>query len=82
MSLPLAPLFLCHLYVQLDIQQGDERQAGSYHIVTSSVHILSYSIFFGSVVLGIWLRVSLFAIPRRSSSPILGDYKLLWRFCY
>ena len=37
-SLPLAPLFLGHLYVQLDILWSDERQAGSCHIVTSSVH--------------------------------------------
>ena len=37
-SLPLAPLFLGHLYVQLDILQSDERQTGSYHIVTSSIH--------------------------------------------
>ena len=37
-SLPLAPMFLGHLYVQLDILQSDEDQAGSCHIVTSSVH--------------------------------------------
>ena len=37
-SLPLAPLFLVHLYVQLDILQSDEGQASSCHIVTSSVH--------------------------------------------
>jgi len=37
-SLPLAPMFLRHLYVQLDILQSDESQAGSYHIVTSFVH--------------------------------------------
>ena len=37
-SLPLAPMFLGHLYVQLDILRSDESQAGSYHIVTSSVH--------------------------------------------
>jgi len=37
-SLPLAPIFLGHLYVQLDIQQGDERQTGFYHIVTTSTH--------------------------------------------
>ena len=38
MSLPLAPMFLGHLYVQLDILRSDESQAGSCHIVTSSVH--------------------------------------------
>ena len=27
-----------HLYVQLDILWSDERQAGSYHIVTSFIH--------------------------------------------
>ena len=37
-SLPLAPMFLGHLYVQLDILWSDESQAGSCHIVTSSVH--------------------------------------------
>ena len=37
-SLPLAPMFLGHLYVQLDILHNDENQAGSCHIVTSSVH--------------------------------------------
>jgi len=31
-------MFLGHLYVQLDILQSDEDQAGSYHIVTSSVY--------------------------------------------
>ena len=37
-------MFLGHLYVQLDILQDDERQAGSYHIVTTSTHstILQY----------------------------------------
>ena len=34
-SLPLAPMFLGHLYVQLDILQSVERQAGSCHIVTT-----------------------------------------------
>ena len=37
-SLPLALMFLGHLYFQLDILRSDESQAGSYHIVTSSVH--------------------------------------------
>ena len=37
-SLPLAPLFLGHLYIQLDILQSDERQVGFYHIVTTPVH--------------------------------------------
>ena len=37
-SLPLAPMFLGHLYVQLDILRSDESQASSCHIVTSSVH--------------------------------------------
>ena len=37
-SLPLAPMFLGHLYVQLDILRSDESQAGSCHIVTTSVH--------------------------------------------
>ena len=37
-SLPLAPMFLGHLYVQLDILRSNESQAGSCHIVTSSVH--------------------------------------------
>jgi len=37
-SLPLPPMFLGHLYVQLDILRSDESQAGSCHIVTSSVH--------------------------------------------
>ena len=37
-SLLLAPIFLGHLYVQLDILRSDESQAGSCHIVTSSVH--------------------------------------------
>ena len=37
-SLPLAPMFLGHLYVQLDILQSDESQTSSCHIVTSFVH--------------------------------------------
>ena len=37
-SLPLAPMFLGHMYVQLDILRSDESSAGSCHIVTSSVH--------------------------------------------
>ena len=37
-SLPLAPMFLGHLYVQLDILRSDESQASSCHIITSSVH--------------------------------------------
>jgi len=37
-SVPLAPMFLGHLYVQLDIMRSDESQAGSCHIVTTSVH--------------------------------------------
>ena len=37
-SLPLAPMFLGHLYVQLDILRSDESQADSCHIVTSSIH--------------------------------------------
>ena len=37
-SLLLAPMFLGHLYVQLDILRSDEDQAGSCHIVTSSVY--------------------------------------------
>ena len=36
--LSLAPMFLGHLYVQLDILRSDEDQAGSGHIVTSSIH--------------------------------------------
>ena len=31
-------MFLSHLYVQLDILQSDKKQAGSYHIVTTSAH--------------------------------------------
>ena len=31
-------MFLGHLYVQLDILRSDESQAGSCHIVTSSIH--------------------------------------------
>ena len=37
-SLSLAPMFLGHLYVQLDIFRSDKSQAGSCHIVTSFVH--------------------------------------------
>ena len=37
-SLPLAPMFLGHLYVQLDILWSDKSQAGCCHIVTTSVH--------------------------------------------
>ena len=37
-NLLLAPMFLGHLYVQLDILRSDESQAGSCHIVTSSIH--------------------------------------------
>ena len=37
-SLLLTPMFFGHLYVQLDILRSDESQAGSCHIVTSSVH--------------------------------------------
>ena len=38
MSLLLAPMFLGHLYVQLDILRSDESHASSCHIVTSSIH--------------------------------------------
>ena len=31
-------MFLGHLYVQLDILQNDERQAGSCHIVITSTY--------------------------------------------
>ena len=37
-SLLLAPMFLGHLYVQLNILWSDESQADSCHIVTSSIH--------------------------------------------
>ena len=37
-SLPLASMFLGHLYVQLDILQNDDNQAGSCHIVIFSIH--------------------------------------------
>ena len=37
-SLLLAPMFLGHLYVQLDFLRSGESQAGSCHIVTTSVH--------------------------------------------
>ena len=37
-TLLLAPMFLGHLYVQLDILRSDESQAESCHIVTSFVH--------------------------------------------
>ena len=37
-SLPLALMFLGHLYVQLDILRSGESQARSCHIVTTSVH--------------------------------------------
>ena len=37
-SLPLAPMFLEHLYVQLDILRSDKHQAGSCHIVTTFIH--------------------------------------------
>ena len=37
-SLPLAPMFLGYLYVQLDILWSNEDQASSCHIVTTSVH--------------------------------------------
>ena len=37
-SLPLASMFLGHLYVQLDILRSDENQVGSCHIDTSFVH--------------------------------------------
>ena len=34
----VTPMFLGHLYVQLDILRSDESQAGSCHIITTSVH--------------------------------------------
>ena len=34
----MAPMFLGHLYVQLDILRSDESHASSCHIVTSSIH--------------------------------------------
>ena len=37
-SLPLASMFLEHLYVQLNILRSDESQAGSCHIATTSVY--------------------------------------------
>ena len=38
-------MFLGHLYVQLDILRSDESQAGSCHIVTSSVHSTKQLLF-------------------------------------
>ena len=31
-------MFLGYLYVQLDILQSDEKQVGSYHIITTFAH--------------------------------------------
>ena len=51
-SLPLAPMFLGHLYLQLDILRSDENQACSCYIVTFT--ILFCSTCCVSVVLGTW----------------------------
>ena len=66
MSLPLAPMFLGHLYVQLDILHNDEQQAGSCHIVTSFIPPY-FSSGCLSVVLNIWRNVDLPGLPGRST---------------
>lgn len=37
-SLSLAPLYLGHLYSQLDLLHRDEVKGASYHVVYSSLH--------------------------------------------
>ena len=81
-SLPLAPMFLGHLYVQLDILRSDENQAGSCYIVTFTV--LFCSTYCVSVMPGTWRSVG----SSRKSWFFLESlqefrYRLhMCRFCY
>ena len=60
-SLPLAPMFLGHLYVQLDI-------LGVMRIKQVPAFIvLFYRICYMSAMLGIWQSVGLFTLPRRDT---------------
>ena len=77
-SLPLAPMFLGHLYVQLDILWSDEDQSGSYHIVTSSVHstILQHLLYERCVRHLVKCRLVRFAKERYQSCP-----RVITNFC-
>ena len=77
-SLPLAPMFLGHLYVQLDILRSDESQAGSCHIVTSSVHctILQQLLFEHCAQYLTKCRPACFARDKYQSCP-----RLITDFC-
>ena len=54
-SLPLAPMFLGHLYLQLDILRSDENQACSCYIVTFTILFCSTCCM--SVLPGTWRSV-------------------------
>ena len=82
-SLPLAPMFLRHLYVQLDILRSDKSQAGSCHIVTSSVHstILQHLLYECCVKHLLKCRPSCFAKDKYQSclqaiTDFCGKFKL------
>ena len=70
-SLPLAPMFLGHLYVQLDILRSDESQACSCHIVTSFVHstILQHLLYKHCTKHLLKCRPSRFAKDKYQSCP-------------
>ncbi|XP_023897991.1 uncharacterized protein LOC112009870 [Quercus suber] len=76
-SLPLAPMFLGHLYVQLDILRSVESQVGSCHIVTSSVHstILQQLLFERSAQYLAKCRPIRFAKEKYQSCPqVITDF--------
>ena len=60
-------MFINHLYVQLDILQSDEKQAGFCYIVTTSAYNTILQHLLWSVVLGTWLNASLSVLPKRSN---------------
>ena len=76
-SLLLAPMFLGHLYVQLDILRSDESQAGSCHIVTSSIHctILQQLLFEHCAQYLTRCRLAHFARDKYQSCPrVITDF--------
>ena len=86
-SLPLAPMFLGHLYVQLNILRSDESHASSCHIVTSSIHstLLQHLLYEHCAkhllkcrhywfLWQIWVRLSI--------GLLLGWFEANWTFCH
>ena len=69
-SLPLAPMFLGHLYVQLDIVTRVRRDPVTKLPPPSTV--LFYSSCYSSIVPNIWQSVNLLALLERSTTHVRG----------